>query len=280
VTNDDGVESPGIQALACALHAAGHELLVVAPSGERSGSGAAIGRLHRSGPLACTDVEWPQLAGVTVHAIDATPAAAVYAGCLGAFGPPPDVVASGINPGANTGHLVLHSGTVGAALTAATLGFPALAVSIAWGDSFHWETAATLAALAIDWVAAGVPAAVRGVAPRVLNLNAPNVVLADVAGVREAQLATFAEAWGAERRPGEVVLRYEGHSGDTLTGSDVALVKAGYATVTPLRGITRAEAGSGARAGGDDDGDHDGNDDGRGAAEMIGAALASIGSPP
>ncbi len=266
VTNDDGVESPGIQALACALHAAGHDLLVVAPSGERSGSGAAIGRLHRSGPLACTDVEWPQLPGVPIHAIDATPAAAVYAGCLGAFGPPPDVVASGINPGANTGHLVLHSGTVGAALTAATLGYPAIAVSIAWGESFHWETAATLAALAVDWVASGHPSPGSGTAPRVLNLNAPNLVLADVVGIREAQLATFAEAWAAERHPGEVVLRYEGHSADTLTGSDVALVKAGYATVTPLCGITRDEPARG-------------GDGGAGAAEMIGAALASIGSP-
>ena len=154
VTNDDGVESPGIQALAAALAAAGHDLLVVAPSGERSGSGAAIGRLHRSGPMACTDVEWPHLPGVTVHAIDAPPAAAVYAGLLGAFGPGPDVVASGINPGANTGHLVLHSGTVGAALTAAALGVPALAVSIAWGETFEWSTAATIGAAAIAWVAA------------------------------------------------------------------------------------------------------------------------------
>jgi 5'-nucleotidase len=261
VTNDDGVESPGIQALAAALVAGGHELLMVAPSGERSGSGAAIGRLHRSGPIACTDVEWPHLPGVPVHAIDAPPAAAVYAGCMGAFGPPPDVVASGINPGANTGHLVLHSGTVGAALTAALLGFPALAVSVAWGETFHWETAASLANAAVDWVAA-VDSMAGGAtgAPRVLNLNAPNVALADVAGVREAQLARFGEVWAAERSPGEVLLRYEGHdANDVRAGTDVALIKAGYATVTPLVGIERAGAADG-------------------AAAVIDAALASIGS--
>jgi 5'-nucleotidase len=255
VTNDDGVESPGIQALAAALAAGGHELLVVAPSGERSGSGAAIGRLHRSGPIACTDVEWPHLPGVAVHAIDSSPAAAVYAGCLGAFGPPPDMVASGVNPGANTGHLVLHSGTVGAALTAAVLGFPALAVSVAWGETFHWETAASLANAAVDWVAGSGTGA-----PRVLNLNAPNLALADVAGVREAQLARFGEVWAAERSPGEVLLRYERHDTDDVrAGTDVALIRAGYATVTPLVGIERAAAAEG-------------------AAAVIDAALASIGS--
>jgi 5'-nucleotidase len=209
--------------------------------------------------MACTDVEWPHLPGVPVHAIDAPPAAAVYAGLLGAFGPGPDVVASGINPGANTGHLVLHSGTVGAALTAAALGVPALAVSIAWGDTFEWNTAATIGAAAITWVAAP-----GGNGPRVLNLNVPNVALAEVAGVREAQLATFAEAWSAESRPGEVVLRYEGHAGEPDSATDLTLVKAGYATVTPLNGIARdADAGGG--------GD---------AAAMIDAALASIGSQP
>jgi len=255
VTNDDGVEAPGIQALAGALAADGHELLVVAPSGERSGSGAAIGRLHRSGPIACTDVEWAHLPGVPVHAVDSTPATAVYAGCLGAFGPGPDVVASGINPGANTGHLVLHSGTVGAALTAAAVGVPALAVSIAWGEEFHWDTAARLAAAAIRWVGAGRDT------PRVLNLNVPNVELAEVRGVRVAELATFAEAWTAERRPGEIVLRYEGHANEPAGNSDLTLVRSGFATVTPLHGIT----------GGADETVGD-------AAAVIGDALASIGS--
>ena len=119
ITNDDGVEAPGLHALALAVHRAGHDVMVVAPSGERSGSGAAIGRLHRGGPHACTEVSWPELPGVPVYAIDVPPAATVYAGALGAFGPRPDAVASGINPGMNYGHLVLHSGTVGAALTAA-----------------------------------------------------------------------------------------------------------------------------------------------------------------
>ena len=67
---------------------------------------------------------WDELPDLSVHAIDAPPATAVFAACLGAFGDLPDLVASGINPGANTGHLVLHSGTVGATLTARRVRHP------------------------------------------------------------------------------------------------------------------------------------------------------------
>jgi 5'-nucleotidase len=149
VTNDDGVEAPGLRALARALVAAGHDVVVAAPDGERSGAGAGIGRLHRSGPIQRTVVEWPDLPGVAVHALATLPATAVYAGGLGAFGPPPELVASGVNKGLNTGHLVLHSGTVGAALTAAVLGLSAVAVSVAWGETEHWDTAAGYAAAVV-----------------------------------------------------------------------------------------------------------------------------------
>jgi 5'-nucleotidase len=230
ITNDDGVEAPGLHALAEAVHAAGHDVIVVAPSGERSGSGAAIGRLHRAGPLACTQVTWAALPGVPVYAIDAPPAAAVYAGVLGAFGPPPDAVASGINPGANYGHLVLHSGTVGAALTAAAVGIPAVAVSIAWGDAQYWDTAASLAPPALDWLAASASV-------RVVNINAPNVPRTELRGVRDAALAPFDERWKAEAHPGEVLLEYVGRNGNPPEGSDLAAVHDGYAAVTTLVGI-------------------------------------------
>jgi len=231
VTNDDGVESPGVHALAAAIAAASHEVVVVAPSGERSGSGAAIGRLHRGGPVSWTEVEWPDLPGVAVHSVDLPPAAAVYAGCLGAFGPKPDVVASGVNPGLNYGHLVLHSGTVGAALTAAVLDVPAVAVSVAWGEHSQFDTAATLAARALDWVA--IPSS----PPRVVNLNVPNVPLARVRGVREAGPAAFNEEWRAETRPGELALEYVGRLRDIEPATDLAWVHDGYAAVTVLTGV-------------------------------------------
>ena len=147
VTNDDGVESPGILALAAALAAAGHDAARGrARAANPAAAGASIGPLHRSGPIPVHRAEWPAAPGRPGARIDATPAAAVYAGCLGAFGRPPDVVASGINPGANTGHLVLHSGTVGAALTAAGARRSRRSRSACVGrDRYHWETAAALA---------------------------------------------------------------------------------------------------------------------------------------
>jgi 5'-nucleotidase len=210
ITNDDGVEAPGLHALATSIHAAG--------------------------PLACTQVEWSDLPGVPVYAIDAPPAAAVYAGLLGAFGVRPDAVASGINPGANTGHLVLHSGTVGAALTAAAVGVPAIAVSIAWGEQHEWATAAAFAPAALEWVVAGA-----GPPARVCNLNAPNVPLSQVKGVRETVLAPFDENWQTEARPGEIVLEYVGREHEPAPGSDLEAVHSGYVSVTILAGIEPAD---------------------------------------
>src|SRR4051812_38362490 len=191
VTNDDGVEAPGLLALAEAIVTVGHDVIVVAPSGERSGSGAAIGRLHRAGPIACTEVEWPSLPGVPVYALDAPPAATVYAGFLETFGPRPDAVASGVNPGLNYGHLVLHSGTVGAALTAAALGVPGVAVSIAWAEHPHWATAAALAPAALEWAVAQ-----RGPTP-VINVNVPDVDPTALLGIRAGRPAPFLEHWTA-----------------------------------------------------------------------------------
>jgi 5'-nucleotidase len=232
VTNDDGVEAPGIRALATALAVAGHDIVVVAPSGERSGSGAGIGRLHRAGPIAWTEVQWHDLPNGKVHAIDVPPAGAVYAGVLGAFGPRPDVVASGVNAGLNHSHLVLHSGTVGAALTAAALDIPAVAVSLAWGDGEdHYETAAALGVAATEWVAENA----RGCA---LNLNVPNVSIGELRGVREARLGRFNEQWTATTSPGELRLEYTGHDDEPEPDTDLAFVRQNYATVTLLEGIT------------------------------------------
>ena len=143
VTNDDGVDSPGIQALAAALVADGHDVFVVAPTDDRSGAGASIGRMFGTGPPPVERTRWDELPDLPVHAIDAPPAMAVFATCLGAFGDLPDLIASGINPGANTGHLVLHSGTVGAALTGAGYDIPGVAVSIDWSAEreYHWDVA-------------------------------------------------------------------------------------------------------------------------------------------
>ena len=155
-------------------------------------------------------------------AIERPPATAVYLACLGAFGARPDIVASGINPGANTGHLILHSGTVGAALTAAGLGVPALAVSI--------EVERDRLPLG-DRGAARGPGARLGRAPatarpRVLNLNVPNLPLDEVLGVREATLAPYGEFWVASSdiRSGDLRIEFQGPAIESDADTDAALV--------------------------------------------------------
>jgi 5'-nucleotidase len=130
VTNDDGVASPGLHALARALVDDGFEVIVVAPDREMSGSAAAIGQVHVEEGIDAERVDLPRLDGVPAYAVAGPPGLCVLTARLGGFGDPPDLVVSGINPGANTGRAVLHSGTVGAALTAANFGCRGLAVSI------------------------------------------------------------------------------------------------------------------------------------------------------
>lgn len=238
VTNDDGVDSPGLHVLARALADAGHQITVVAPSSERSGASASIGMLHHAGPFPVTAHDAIEVGG-DVYAIDAPPAAIVYAACLGGFGPTPDLVASGINPGPNTGHLVLHSGTVGAALTAAGLGIPGLAVSLGrlnHHTETHWATAAAYGVAAIDWTIA---------APRpiVTNVNVPNRPLDQIAGVAEAELAAYGSVWVASSRPdGDTVVVEFGPTDEKPDpGTDLALLSAGFVAVTPLDGIEHAQ---------------------------------------
>src|SRR5690606_33742122 len=126
ITNDDGIDATGLRVLAdCAIHA-GLEVVVAAPSWDSSGAGASLTAVEDDGRVVLREAE---LAGVTGRciSIDAAPAFIVRSAMSGAFGARPDVVLSGVNHGPNTGHAVLHSGTVGAALTAATHGVPTAA---------------------------------------------------------------------------------------------------------------------------------------------------------
>lgn len=239
VTNDDGVESKGLVALARALFQAGHRITVVAPSRDWSGAGASIGPIHLNEPIPVTSHVWEEFDGVDVYAIDRPPATGVWAACLGAFGEIPDLIASGINPGANTGHLTLHSGTVGAALTGSAFGVPGIALSLEWATDgeYQWETAARFAPAAAEWAME----ASGELMPAVLNVNVPNRLFADVLGVREAQLARYGEVWvnNADHSGGDLRLTFEGGGREPDPASDVALIGLGYVAVTPLVGIAR-----------------------------------------
>src|SRR3546814_1560572 len=124
VTNDDGIDSLGLHVLARRLTEHG-DVVVVAPDREYSGFGAALGTLHLMQP----EVQRQHIDGVPeAWSAGGPPALCVYFARFGCFGDT-DLVVAGINPGANTGRAIYHSGTVGAAITARNGGLNAIAVS-------------------------------------------------------------------------------------------------------------------------------------------------------
>ncbi len=182
VTNDDGVRAPGIAALALAAASTGHDVVVVAPLIDYSGSGAAVGPVHSRDGIDYESHVIEGLGDIPTYGIDGPPALAVILACVGGFGPRPDIVLSGINHGINVGRSAMHSGTVGAALTGAHFGLRCLAVSIRWGDDpVPWETPAALATALVPVVAAAPEATT-------LNLNVPNVPLDRLRGLRRGHL--------------------------------------------------------------------------------------------
>jgi 5'-nucleotidase len=251
VTNDDGVRAPGIAALARMAARTEHEIVVVAPMIDYSGAGAAVGPIHsRDG----VDYETYEIEGLDVptYGIDGPPALAVILACVGGFGPRPDLVLSGVNHGVNVGRSALHSGTVGAVLTAAHFGLRGVAVSIRWGpDPVPWDTATTLAGQLIA-VLVDAPASTT------LNLNVPNVGLADLRGLRHGLLGRGGTIRSAVHDTGDGVahphvalppspagrlrldLTTPGEGPLVDPYSDAGLVARGYASVTPLVGVREA----------------------------------------
>ncbi len=127
VTNDDGVQAPGIWAASVALSELG-EVTISAPRAQASGSGRSF-PFYNDGKISVQTVE---LHGRTwqAHAVGGTPAQAVFHAVQDILGRKPDLVVSGINFGENLGDSLGSSGTIGGALEAAGLGIPALAVSL------------------------------------------------------------------------------------------------------------------------------------------------------
>ncbi len=235
VTNDDGIESSGLHILAAALDRAAYDVIVVAPDRDRSGIGAAIGLVHADEHLDVAKVEMPGCPGIPAYAIDGPPGLCVCAGRLGAFGDPPDIVVSGVNPGCNTGRAILHSGTVGAALTAQSFGCSALAVSVDVGNEWRFDTAARIA---VDVLPMLLDAPSRSV----LNLNVPARGYADVLGIRWARLAAFGSVRAAMVESGDGGLQFELRATGVAApaDSDQGLVDAGYAALTTIVGVAEA----------------------------------------
>jgi 5'-nucleotidase len=228
LTNDDGIRSPGLRALARAL-AARHNVVVAAPAEDVSGAGTSIGALEPAEP---TRLQRADFDGIEAYAVDGPPGLAVMAAALGAFGARPDVVVSGPNAGLNTGTSIIHSGTVGAALTGRTFGSRSAAFSMAPGDRWYWETAAAVAPRIVDWLVAQAQ-------PRTLNVNLPALPPAQVRGARWAQIDEFGHFNVASQgRDGEVLdLGVHDRSTGVDPASDTALCLDGYVTLTLLSAL-------------------------------------------
>lgn len=235
ITNDDGIESEGIHELVRTLARSDHDLVVVAPSSDWSGSGAALGDLDPQRPLDVRRVEIPGAEQVPAWGLAGPPALTVVASRLGAFGEPPDLVVSGINAGLNTGRSILHSGTVGAVLAAQNFGISGLAVSVAASDPWQWASAAQIALEVLPRVAAAP-------ARSAVNLNVPALPREEVKGIRWARIAPFGAVRAVMRAATDSLIefRLEPTGYEPPLDTDQGCVDAGYAALTTLVGIVEA----------------------------------------
>jgi len=223
VTNDDGVRSPGIHALAEALRRVG-DVIVVAPHIEASAIGHAL-TLRR--PLRM------EIAGDNVYEVDGTPTDCVNIGITQIFKRQPDLVVSGINKGYNLGDDVTYSGTVAGAMEGALLGIPSIAVSLERTRQEYdfGPAAAAAASVAALVLANGLPSRIF------LNINVPR-------GTPKGFRTTFQ----AKRNHVTVVdprldprgnpyywIEEGDNEWESDGRSDYRAVKDGYISVTPLQ---------------------------------------------
>ena len=225
VSNDDGYNAPGIEALARALSGLG-EITVVAPEVNHSGASNSL-TLNR--PLSV------RTAANGFYYVNGTPSDCVHVALTGGLIPDrPDLVVSGINNGANLGEDTLYSGTVAAASEGYLFGIPSIAFSLAEKGWAHIEDAARAARQIVERQLANPMGAV------LLNVNIPSRPFEDLAGYAVTRLG--------KRHPSEPVVRSATPYGDTVywigpvgqpsdggPGTDFHAVAHGSVALTPLR---------------------------------------------
>lgn len=228
--NDDGIHAEGLWAMYRALSAHGHGVEVVAPDRERSAVSHGL-TLHQ--PLKAQKVAVN--GGCQAWAVTGTPADCVKLAVAELLPHRPDMVVTGINPGANVGIDLNYSGTVAAAREAALCGLKAMAVSVQYTARPRFGTAAEFATR----LAAEIHR--RPMAPGTfVNVNVPDLPSDAIAGIRLAGQGNGHYDDAFERRSdprNQTYYWYNGESQPALpeADSDDALLKAGYVTVTPLK---------------------------------------------
>jgi 5'-nucleotidase len=237
LTNDDGIDADGLQALRRALAALAEvRLLVIAPDGNRSATARSITTRR---PLWVSEVDFGD--GSVGYSTDGTPVDCVRLANLGLVGDfSPQLVVSGINHGANLGDDITYSGTVAAALEALVLGIPGIAVSQQSREgemdfiergSYDFAVAAHLVARLVETLAdAPLPAAT------LLNINVPGIyptgVEVAVLGKRVYRDELRLDAEEAGRRRYWIYGNAPGY--EDVAGTDLAAVAAGRIALTPL----------------------------------------------
>src|SRR5690348_5261972 len=230
VTNDDGVDSPGLSALARALSHV-EEVCVIAPNRNWTAAGHTK-TLDR--PLRVAQITLPgtRMSGFSS---DGSPSDCVALGFLGLAPERPRLVVSGINTGPNMGSDITYSGTVSAAMEGVVSGVPAIAVSLA--DYYEWDfryASVFAARLARRVLREGLESDV------LLNVNVPRGRRADIRGVRVTRL-------GRREYRDELIRRKDPFGRDYFwigggppgglgePGTDLHAVAAGYVSVTPVQ---------------------------------------------
>jgi len=233
VTNDDGVNAPGLLALVHEMRRLG-EVSVLAPDRNWSGGGhvKTLDRALRVKEFRLAD-------GTQAFASDGAPSDCVALATLGYFQEPVDLVISGINTGANLGHDVTYSGTVTAAMEAVIAGVPGIAVSLETVDGhlgeIDYEPAARAAAKIVRQVIE------NGLAHEVLlNVNVPFLPDDKMRGIvlTRQGLRVYHSRLDARTDPRNKSYYWIG--GDAPTGvpergTDVGALAEGFVSVTPLQ---------------------------------------------
>ncbi len=184
VTNDDGVQAPGLLALTQAMRQVADKVTVLAPDHNWSASGH-VKTLHR--PLRVIETRLDD--GSTAWASDGAPSDCVALAQLGFIPEKIDLVVSGINPNSNIGHDVTYSGTVTAAMEAAIWGIPGIAVSLNRPEKPTSEVDYTHAAEAARRVISWLMAQADIPKDLILNINVPYGPLAEMKGFRMTRQA-------------------------------------------------------------------------------------------
>lgn len=230
LTNDDGIYAPGIAALKRHIQELGH-ITVVAPDIEQSGVGHSITFSH---PLRIREVHLNnEFIG---YGVNGSPADCVKLAVYEIMEKGPDVVISGLNMGANVGIHILYSGTVAAAVEAAIMGFPSIAVSFDISDQYaDVDGAAKVASGVIKRITTHkLP---KG---SLLNVNVPSRSSDQIKGIKiTRQFARdFKEAFDKRTDPGGKAYYWligTDKSTHHEEGTDISAVNEGYISITPLR---------------------------------------------